>query len=332
MNWDGVRFVGVGIEGNTGVSKDGIEWTYQKSPSNQNLFKVIYNGSKYVAIGSRGDILYSTNAIDWNLANSDNRDNLSDITWNGEKFLIAGYRSILTSSSGESWSIQKLDTSILHNVACSSSKCVILGYYGQLWTSEDLVHWTKGNTWSVQTQIHSLHWNGRYFIAGGSSGTVLVSKEGWCWSTAERITDGSYYDMDWNGERYLLVGSYGTVVSGIPVDMVKVKVNGEPIVFEQEPVIRNDSTLVPLRAIFERLGVTILWDPATETVTASKSGLTLSLQVRSPIAYVNGQSQSLDTAMELVNGNAMVPVRFVSESMGAKVEWDEVTKTILISY
>ncbi|MEK3917292.1 copper amine oxidase N-terminal domain-containing protein [Paenibacillus sp. FSL H7-0331] len=95
-------------------------------------------------------------------------------------------------------------------------------------------------------------------------------------------------------------------------------------------VIINESTLVPLRDIFENLGATIKWDEATKKITATKDAKTIVLTVGDAKAYVNDQLNTLSVVPQIINEKTMIPARFVSESLGAKVEWDSVNSVVKI--
>ena len=112
---------------------------------------------------------------------------------------------------------------------------------------------------------------------------------------------------------------------------VKVFVDNSPVYFDQPPVITNSRVLVPLRGVFERLGATVAWDPASQTVLAQRGATSVSLRIGSPQAFVDGQAQFLDVPPMLVGGRTMVPLRFVSQALGAGVTWDAATSTVLIS-
>ncbi len=92
-----------------------------------------------------------------------------------------------------------------------------------------------------------------------------------------------------------------------------------------------NTTLVPLRSIFQALGATVGWDASTQTVTATKAQTSVKLQIGSRTAYVNGQAVTLQVPGKIIQGNTMVPLRFVSEALGASVEWDGTTQTINIA-
>ena len=114
---------------------------------------------------------------------------------------------------------------------------------------------------------------------------------------------------------------------------VSVKINGNYLVFpDQKPIIRDDRTLVPLRAIFEALGATVDWNDATRTVTSSKGDITISLAIGSDQLYVNGSAVKIDVPAQIVNDRTMVPIRAIAESFNCTVDWEDNTKTVIITY
>ena len=90
--------------------------------------------------------------------------------------------------------------------------------------------------------------------------------------------------------------------------------------------------MVPVRAIFEAMGLTLDWNDTTKTATATKEGLVIVMSIDNKVTYVNGEAHVLDVPPQIIGGRTLVPVRFVSESMGAKVTWDDVNKNVIISY
>ncbi len=114
-----------------------------------------------------------------------------------------------------------------------------------------------------------------------------------------------------------------------------VYLNGERMTFDVNPFIENDRTLVPMRAIFEAVGAVVQWDDDDDTVHAirEKDGeLSLvSLQINSDTAFVNGEAVLLDMPAKLVNDRTFVPLRFVVESLGEKVDWDGDNYSVIIT-
>lgn len=112
---------------------------------------------------------------------------------------------------------------------------------------------------------------------------------------------------------------------------IHVKVNGVTQQFtEQEPIFYHNRTLVPLREIFESLGADVQWDGTNQRVTATRGGSVVSIGIGSETAYRNQQKIDLDVPAIIVHNKTLVPVRFVAEALGAKVDWDASTSTVLI--
>jgi hypothetical protein len=90
-------------------------------------------------------------------------------------------------------------------------------------------------------------------------------------------------------------------------------------------------TMVPLRAIFERLSATVEWNDEEKKVTAVKGKTIVSLWIGKTEAYSEDRSVTLDVPPMLINGSTYVPLRFVSESLGAAVSFDSETYTAVVS-
>lgn len=119
--------------------------------------------------------------------------------------------------------------------------------------------------------------------------------------------------------------------AGSAAAAVTVKVNGQSIYFDQPPQIIEGRTLVPVRAIFEALGASVTWQQETSTVIASRSGMTVTLQVGNKQALKNTDKIFLDVPPQIIGNRVLVPLRFVSESFGAYVSWDDEHSTVRIS-
>lgn len=126
----------------------------------------------------------------------------------------------------------------------------------------------------------------------------------------------------------LMFGQAGNVFAD---DSINVYLKGRLQTFEQPPIIKDGSTLVPMRAIFEALGATVEWDGDKKIIDATKEGKTIRLQIGWKGAWIGQTKADLDVAPEIVNGSTMVPLRFVGEALGEKIEWDGDTRSVLIS-
>lgn len=80
--------------------------------------------------------------------------------------------------------------------------------------------------------------------------------------------------------------------------------------------------LVPMRSIFESLGASVDWDGTTRTVTGFKDDVLVRLIIDDKSAMVNGKKYELDVPAQIINSRTYVPLRFISESLGADVNWD----------
>lgn len=105
-------------------------------------------------------------------------------------------------------------------------------------------------------------------------------------------------------------------------DGISVRIDGVPIGFDVEPRLQNDRTLVPMRKIFELFGADISYNDEEKSVTASKGGTTLSITAGKNTAVLNGSEIDTGTAAIIENNRMLIPLRFVSETLGADVAWD----------
>lgn len=113
-------------------------------------------------------------------------------------------------------------------------------------------------------------------------------------------------------------------------DGIEVYVDNERVSFDVEPVIINDRTMVPMRAIFEVLGAEVGWDGGTQTATGTLGDTTVSITINDPVLYRNGESVTLDSPAIMRDDRTLVPVRAISESFGCGVSWDGETRTVYI--
>ena len=102
-------------------------------------------------------------------------------------------------------------------------------------------------------------------------------------------------------------------------------VNGENMPIDEQgtvPVIVNDRTLLPVRAIVEKMGGTVGWNGETQEVTLNYGEDEIRLVIDSTTAYLNGEAQTLDVAPTVINDRTMLPIRFIAESFKFNVDWN----------
>jgi len=112
---------------------------------------------------------------------------------------------------------------------------------------------------------------------------------------------------------------------------IKVLLDGELLAFDVPPQVMGSRTMVPMRAIFEALGATISWDAATQTATGIKGDTEIKLSIGSTSPTVNGEVVSIDQPGVIVDGRTLVPLRFIGESLGVNVSWEDSSRTVIIT-
>lgn len=100
---------------------------------------------------------------------------------------------------------------------------------------------------------------------------------------------------------------------------------------DTDPIIENSRTLVPMRAIFEALGVEVEWDDANKTAIAMKDDTTMSLKIGDNIGYINNEQVELDVPAIIKNSRNLVPLRFVAEAFSAEVTWSDAERAVSIN-
>lgn len=111
---------------------------------------------------------------------------------------------------------------------------------------------------------------------------------------------------------------------------ISVEVNGNFIKMDVQPFISNGRTYVPLRFVAEALGADVHWDPEERKAAVSCDDNNIEMFVDNNILLVNGTEQLMDTNIEIVDGRIMIPVRFIAESLGCVVKWDELVFSVII--
>ncbi|HHT02454.1 MAG TPA: hypothetical protein GXZ96_07200 [Firmicutes bacterium] len=107
-------------------------------------------------------------------------------------------------------------------------------------------------------------------------------------------------------------------------------VKGHRLPADVPPQIKNGRALVPFRALAERLGASVTWDPDTRTVTVQNDDVTIELVLNGITARVNGQEYTLDVPPGLYLNRVMVPLRFISECLHANPSFDGEAQMIVV--
>ncbi|MDQ2085045.1 stalk domain-containing protein [Herbivorax sp. ANBcel31] len=121
-----------------------------------------------------------------------------------------------------------------------------------------------------------------------------------------------------------------TISAQAPIDIM---LNGESINFpDAKPFIDgNGRTQVPVRFITEALGASVKWDGSTKTVTITLDNKKIEIVIGRRSYTVNRRKRQMDTAAVLKGDRTFVPVRFIGEEFGARVNWDSLYRMVYIN-
>ena len=130
---------------------------------------------------------------------------------------------------------------------------------------------------------------------------------------------------------------FGNPPSGqIPILYNDHHVYSKPDLLKQGRVLaayaRGGTLFLPLRSMFEQMGGTVSYDPSTRTATVSKPGATITVTLGKPEVVINGETRPLDVPPMMYHGVVLVPVRVISETMGAYVLWVPDRRLVVVRY
>ena len=151
----------------------------------------------------------------------------------------------------------------------------------------------------------------------------------------DEVTDGitdTYTD-----ERAVLIGPNGQNIALFRLDKNILFMNNKKFKLDSPPTIYNERTLLPVKYIASSMGADVGWDPVDKKITIIQADKTIELWIDSSNARVNGVTTQIDpddssVQPKIIKGRTMVPVKFVSENLGANVFWDQSTKTISVKF
>lgn len=160
----------------------------------------------------------------------------------------------------------------------------------------------------------------------------------------------TYRIQAWNVWTY---SDYSTEVSAVPqspvnnLQQLEIKlnlgktsylVNNQVEQMDTAPVISQDRTMLPIRYITEALGAQVSWEELNRKVTIIMGDKHIELWIDNNTALVNGEEIKIDPDNDDVKpyiappGRAMLPLRFIAETLDCQVEWDPVTREVNVIY
>ncbi len=123
--------------------------------------------------------------------------------------------------------------------------------------------------------------------------------------------------------------AFALMLGSIADAQVQIQINGQPVNVSPEPIMQNGRVFVPLRGVFESLGASVVY--SNGQIDATGNGREISLHIGSTQATVDGSPQTIDVAPFIVGASTYVPLRFVSQALGASVDWDNTNHIVAIT-
>lgn len=134
-----------------------------------------------------------------------------------------------------------------------------------------------------------------------------------------------------------MAADFGSPPSGeVPILFNDQTVYAKPDLLKRARVlaalVKDGQIYVPLRSMFEQMGATVSASPDGKTITAVKTGVSVSVTLDKNEVVINGESRALDVPPMLYNGVVLVPVRVLSEALGAYVQWVPAKRVVVVRY
>jgi hypothetical protein len=197
----------------------GPDWSVQFREGND-ITSVAYLGGTYIAVAKPTRVLTSTDAGAWSFNDTPTTNELNAIISNGSEFIAVGNNGeIQTTTDGVTWAAQVSPTTdnllaIAYNGDTVSPQYIAVGANGTVITSSDAVTWAQSATTDTDT-LRSIVWSSvnSVWVAVGDSGSVLLSVSGAVWSSQTSGTTENLYGVATNGTSILAVGTAGTIIS-----------------------------------------------------------------------------------------------------------------------
>ncbi|GLX67646.1 stalk domain-containing protein [Paenibacillus glycanilyticus] len=112
---------------------------------------------------------------------------------------------------------------------------------------------------------------------------------------------------------------------------ISVYVDDQKLSLSKAPYTKNGVTYVPMRELFKALDASVTWEAKAQTIIVRKDSTSITLTIGNKVALINGKSVKLDAAPEIKSNTTFVPARFVAESLGGTVKWDNAKQAVRIT-
>ncbi len=160
-------------------------------------------------------------------------------------------------------------------------------------------------------------------VTSGNSFTLALDKTGFV------------HSLGMNNAGQLGIGNPFLRGSSTPVIVQKaidVQLNGQQLRMSNVPILINSSVYVPVRGLFEKMNATVTWDRKNRNdVLVTSGSTTIQLTKGKNTAIVNGKEVPLSAPPQYANESIFIPLRFISETIGAHVNWNSADYTVTIN-
>jgi len=131
---------------------------------------------------------------------------------------------------------------------------------------------------------------------------------------------------------FFVAGVFFAPAAFAALQATTIVIDGQELNLDTPPLFENGRILLPVRSLAAGLGADVSWDAVTRTATVVKGNNTVKLTVGSKTVIWNGNPIFLDSPItQLVQGRLMIPLRVAAQTLGATVEWNNQTRTVMIT-
>lgn len=203
----------------------------------------------------------------------------------------------------------------------------------------DNVELTKGETITLKQMISPSNATNKKVIWTSSKSSVATVKNGKVTAVSEGTAIITATTEDGNKNANCVVVVSDNIKKNDANNQIILKIGSKTAkVFgmnktnDVAPKLVNNRTMLPARFVTENLGATVTWEEsAPDMVVITKDNVTIIIYIGSDLAYVNGERLVLDSPAFIENDRTYTPIRFISEALGANVEWNGDTQEVIIT-
>lgn len=213
-----------------------------------------------------------------------------------------------------------------------NSNAIALRKDGTVWASGDNTHGNLGADYVQYTKTPVK-------VQGLENIQSIVAGEYYCFAINDK---GNLYVWGENGEEELFPTEFHknqkdwhevkSAIITLNIDQPTIYVNNEPKQIPAPPMMIENTTMIPIREVIEGLGGTVEWDEENQQVIIHLDDTVLSLSIGKTESELNGTKDQIETAPQMINDKTYMPLRYICESIGANVFWEEQVQKISITY